>query len=55
MVVPLKIVTDYSLLKSCIKINNLIPFLKEHKITAAAIVDENLYGVMEFYLSLIHI
>ncbi len=49
MVVPLKIVTDYSLLKSCIKINNLIPFLKEHKITAAAIVDENLYGVMEFY------
>lgn len=27
----------------------LIPFLKEQKITAAAICDENLYGVMNFY------
>ena len=49
MVVPLKITTDYSLLKSCIKVENLIPFLKENHITSAAIVDENLYGVMEFY------
>ena len=51
MYVPLKITTDYSLLKSHIKMVELIPFLKEHQITAAAIVDENLYGVMEFYNS----
>jgi DNA polymerase-3 subunit alpha len=53
MYVPLKITTDYSLLKSHIKIEELIPFLKEHQITTAAIVDENLYGVMEFYNSCI--
>lgn len=49
MYVPLKITTDYSLLKSCIKIEELIPFIKEHNITALAICDENLYGVMNFY------
>lgn len=49
MYVPLKITTDYSLLKSSIKMENLIPFFKEHNITAAAICDENLYGVMHFY------
>jgi len=49
MYVPLKITTDYSLLKSCIKIEQLIPFLKENHISTAAICDENLYGVMDFY------
>ena len=32
-----------------IKIEELMPYLEEKKITAAAICDENLYGVMEFY------
>lgn len=49
MLVPLKITTDYSLLKSMIKIEHLIPFLKEQQIPAAAICDDNLYGVMNFY------
>lgn len=51
MFIPLKITTDYSLLKSMIKVEDLIPFLKEKKIPAAAICDDNLYGVMDFYNS----
>ena len=53
MYVPLKITTDYSLLKSTIKIENLISFLSDMHITAAAIVDENLFGIMELYNSCI--
>lgn len=49
MLVPLKITTDYSLLKSMIKIETLIPFLKEQRITTAGICDYNLYGFMNFY------
>ena len=49
MFVPLKITTDYSLLKSMIKIEDLILFLKENHITTAAICDDNLYGVMNYY------
>ena len=49
MYVPLKVTTDYSLLKSLIKIPDLINFLSEKKITVCGICDENLYGVLEFY------
>ena len=49
MYVPLKVTTDYSLLKSTIKIDDLIPFLVAKKIPACAICDDYLYGVMEFY------
>ena len=49
MFVPLKIVTEYSLLKSTIKIDALISFLKKHNIPSCAICDDNLYGVMEFF------
>ena len=49
MLIPLKIVTEYTLLKSTIKINKLVKFLIEHNITACAICDTNLYGVMSFY------
>ena len=49
MFIPLKVVSDYSLLKSIIKIDQLILFLKKHNITACALVDENLYGAMEFF------
>lgn len=49
MHIPLKITTDYSLLKSMVRIDTLIPFLVEREIECCALVDENLYGVMEFY------
>lgn len=49
MQIPLKITTDYSLLKSTICIDDLIAFLKKKDIPTCALVDENLYGVMEFY------
>ena len=49
MFVPLKIKTEYSLLKSTIKIDKLLSFLQEHNITSCAICDDNLYGVMAFY------
>lgn len=49
MLIPLKITTEYTLLKSTIKINDLISFLNEHNITSCAICDTNLYGVMSFY------
>ena len=49
MFVPLKIKTEYSLLKSTIKIDTLIAYLIKHNITSCAICDDNLYGVMEFF------
>ncbi len=49
MFVPLKVTTDYSLLKSMIKIDDLINFLQTKNISACAICDEYLYGVVEFY------
>ncbi len=49
MQIPLKITTDYSLLKSTIRIDDLIVFLKKKDVPTCALVDENLYGVMEFY------
>ena len=52
MFVPLKITTDYSLLKSLIKIEDLCNYLIENNLTACAIVDENLFGVMNFYNNL---
>jgi len=52
MFVPLKITTEYTLLKSTIKIDNLISFLKTNNITSAGICDDNLFGVMEFYLKM---
>lgn len=52
MFIPLKIVTEYSLLKSTIRIKDLITYLKNHNITACGICDENLYGVMDFYTNM---
>ncbi len=52
MFVPLKITTDYTLLKSLIKVEDLCDYLVKHNITACAIVDENLFGVMNFYNTL---
>ena len=53
MYVPLGIKTDYSLLKSLIKIPELIKYLNEHNITTTAILDDNLFGSMCFYNSCI--
>ena len=49
MYIPLKVTTDYTLLKSLIKVPNLISFLSEKNIDTCGICDENLYGVLEFY------
>ena len=46
---PLKITTDYSILQSLIKIDDLIAFLIKNSINSCAICDDNLSGVMEFY------
>lgn len=48
--IPLKITTEYSLLKSLIKLPDLISFLNENNIKECSICDENLNGFMEFYL-----
>ncbi len=52
MYCPLKVTTDYSLLGSLVKINDLVNKLKEYDITSCAICDTNLYGVLDFYYTL---
>ena len=47
--IPLRIKTNYSLLTSLIKIDDLIAKCKENNINTIAICDDNMYGVMEFY------
>ncbi len=47
--VPLWVKTDYSLLSSLIKIDDLIDKLISLNITSCAICDDNLFGAMEFY------
>ena len=49
MSIPLRIVSDYSLLKSIIKLPTLITYLKKLNIPACGICDDNLFGVIEFY------
>lgn len=46
---PLWIKSDYSILTSLIKIDDLINTLSLNNIEAAAICDDNLFGCMEFY------
>ncbi len=49
MFAPLYIKTDYSLLTSMIKIDDLISYAKKNNIKALTITDDNLSGVFEFY------
>ena len=49
MYLPLGIKSDYSLLKSMIKIPDLISFGIEHNITSLGLLDDNLFGSIEFY------
>ena len=50
MYTPLKVTTEYSLLNSLIKIDDLITFLLDKNICACGVVDNNLSYVYEFYL-----
>ena len=47
--VPLYTKTENSLLSSLIKIDELIKFAKSYNYKALSIVDNNMFGVMEFY------
>lgn len=49
MYAPLYVKTNYSLLSSLIKIDDLLDFCLQKKITSLAITDSNLFGMMEFY------
>lgn len=49
MNIPIKITTDYSLLKSLITIDKLILSLKEYNIDTCGICDTNLFGSYAFY------
>lgn len=49
MYTPLNIKTNYSLLKSMIRIEELISFAKKNNLTTLTISDDNMYGAMEFY------
>ena len=46
---PLYIKTDYSLLQSLIKIDDLIVFAQKNNLKSLSICDDNLCGVIEFY------
>ena len=45
----IKVTTEYSLLESMIKIDELMSFCKENNISACGMCDNNLFGVIEFY------
>ena len=49
MYTPLYIKSNYSLLSSLIKIDELIEFAKVNNISSLALADDNMYGIMEFY------
>ncbi|MDE5586838.1 MAG: PHP domain-containing protein, partial [Bacilli bacterium] len=49
MYAPLYVQTNYSLLSSLIKVDDLLEFCLQKKITSLAITDSNLFGMMEFY------
>ena len=49
MYAPLYVKTNYSLLSSLIRIDDLLEFCLQKNITSIAITDSNLFGMMEFY------
>ena len=48
MYIPLFNITNYSLLSSLLKINDLIEYAKKNNIPAISITDSNMFGTMEF-------
>lgn len=53
MYTPLYIKTDNSLQQSLITVDSLIKFAKEKNIKSLTITDNNMYGVMDFYMKCI--
>ncbi len=47
--VPIGFKTDYSLMKSILKINQIVEFAKERQSEYVGILDDNPYGIMDFY------
>ena len=47
--VPLNVKTEYTLLNSMIRMEDLINFAINHHLTSLAIADNNMCGAMEFY------
>ena len=52
VMIPLKVTTDYTLLKSTITISKLLTFLTKYQIKTCGMCDTNLSGVLEFYKAL---
>nr|MCR5788105.1 PHP domain-containing protein [Bacilli bacterium] len=52
MQIPLKVTTEYTLLSSLIKLDDLVSTLKENNVTSCAICDVNLEGSNLFYKKL---
>ena len=48
MYIPLFNTTNYTLLSSLLKIDNLIQFSVQSNISSIAITDSNMFGTMEF-------
>ena len=46
--IPLYNKSNYTLLSSLLKIDDLISYAKKYNISSMAITDSNMYGVMEF-------
>ena len=51
--IPLRVKTNYSLLTSLNTIESLAKRAKELNITALSITDDNMFGVMEFYKTML--
>ena len=49
MQAPINIKSNYSLLESMIKIDDLIDIALKNNIKALTIADKNMYGALEFY------
>ena len=48
MMIPLYNKSNYSLLSSLLKIDDIISYAKNHNISSIALTDDNMYGMMEF-------
>ena len=48
MYIPLYNITNYTLLSSLIKIDDLIEYAKKNNISSISITDKNMFGTMEF-------
>ena len=46
---PISFKSDYSLLKSLLKVKDIINYAKDNKASYVGILDDNLYGIMDFY------